>query len=188
MPDTPLRKIPHDELPPQMQAAWKRSIEIRGEADFIEAAGNAPELFEWYADFYQRVFYGGRVPVRLKELARIKLSMVHGCAYCNRGNRIDALAAGLTEAQLQALDDPDSPAFAPEERAVLRLAGRISLANASGELDPALYAELRRHLDDAQIFELGMTMAVLTGMAKFLFTFDLVSKEPWCAFGGGPSA
>jgi len=184
MPETPLKRVSLEELPPHMQAAWKRSKEIRGEADFIEAAGNAPELFDWYADFYQRVFYGGRVPVRLKELARIKLSTVHGCAYCNRGNRRDALAAGLTEAQLQALGDPDDPAFAPDERAVLRLAAQMSLTNAMGQLDGPLYSELKRHLDDAQIYELGLTMAVLTGMAKFLFTFDLVSREPWCEFGG----
>lgn len=188
MPDTPFRRIPREALPPNMQAAWQRSMEIRGEADFIEAAGNAPELFDWYADFYQRVFYGGRVPVRLKELARIKLSTVHGCAYCNRGNRVDALAAGLTEAELGSLDDPDAAVFAPVERAVVRLAERIAIGSASGEVDPALYAELRAHLDDAQIFELGITLAVLTGMARFLFAFDLVSRESWCSFGPRPAS
>jgi hypothetical protein len=30
-----------------------------------------------------------------------------------------------------------------------------------------------------------MTMAVLTGMAKFLFVYDLVEREGSCAFGPG---
>jgi AhpD family alkylhydroperoxidase len=169
-----------------MQSAWQRSTEVRGEAVFIEAAGNAPELYDWYAEFYQRVFYGGRVPVRHKELARLKLSTLHGCAYCNRGNREDARRAGLSLEQITAIDDPDSAVFSEAERDVLRLAERVSLAHPEGTLDEGLYRDLRRHFDDAQIFELGMTMAVLTGMAKFLFTFDLVSKEPYCQFGVSP--
>lgn len=183
MPATPLKRVPVESLPRAMQAAWQRSTEVRGEAVFIEVAGNAPELFDWYSEFYQRVFYGGRVPVRLKELVRLRLSTIHGCAYCNRGNREDARRAGLTSEQIAAIDDPASPVFDESERAVLQLAGRVSLAHPEGVLDADLYQKLRRHLDDAQIFELGMTMAVLTGMARFLFTFDLVSKEPYCRFG-----
>ena len=49
-----------------------------------------------------------------------------------------------------------------------------------GQLDKALHDELKPHFDDAEIFELGMTAAVLTGMAKFLFVYDLVEKEANC--------
>ena len=82
--------------------------------------------------------------------------------------------AGLSEAQVRAIDDPLAPVWAPDERAALRIAGAMALTNPGGQLDEPLYREARAHFDDAQIFELGMTMAVLTGMAKFLFTYDLV--------------
>ena len=43
---------------------------------------NAPELVRWYFDqFYKRLFYGGRVEVRFKELLRLRLSKAHGCWY-----------------------------------------------------------------------------------------------------------
>jgi hypothetical protein len=32
------------------------------------------------------------------------------------------------------------------------------------------------------MYELGMIMAVLCGMAKFIFAFDLVEKEDYCPF------
>jgi len=176
----PLRR---DALPPAMQASYDRALATRGDATFIQVSGHAPELFAWYGEFYQKVFYGGRVPVAIKELVRLKLSTVHGCAFCNRGNRADAAAAGLTAGQIAAIDDASSPVWSEAERAALRLAEQMVLTNPRGFLGSPLYAELRRHFDDAQIFELGMTMAVLTGMAKFLFVYDLVEKEDYCEFG-----
>ena len=178
-----LPRLPREALPANLQAAHDRALALRGDATFIQVAGHAPQLFDWYARFYAEVFYGGRVPVRYKELLRLRLSTLHGCAFCNKGNRVDAAAAGITPEQLRAIDDPASQAWSPDERAVLEAASRMSLLQPEGALDADLYARLRRFLDDGQIFELGMTMAVLTGMAKFLFTFDLVEREDYCEFG-----
>lgn len=183
MPSPQVPPLARDALPPPMQAAYDRALAARGDATFVQVAGHAPELFQWYGEFYQRVFYGGRVPVAIKELVRLKLSTVHGCAFCNRGNRADAAAAGLTPEQIAAIDDPAAPVWSDAERAALRLAEQMVLTNPRGFLGSPLYAELRRHFDDAQVFELGMTMAVLTGMAKFLFVYDLVEKEEYCQFG-----
>lgn len=178
-----LPRLPREALPEKLQAAHDRALALRGDATFIQVAGHAPQLFDWYSRFYSEVFYGGRVPVRFKELLRLRLSTLHGCAFCNKGNRVDAAAAGITAEQLRAIDDPAAPVWNDEERAVLDIASRMSLLQPGGVLDSELYARLRRFLDEGQIFELGMTMAVLTGMAKFLFTFDLVEREDYCEFG-----
>lgn len=183
MPQPQVPPLPRDELPEAMRESWDRARRIRGDATFVGVMGHAPEVFDWYAEFYRRVFYGGSVPVRIKELIRFRLSTLHGCAFCNRGNRLDALAAGLSESQLAAIDDPDAACWGEAERAALRLAGEMSLGQPGGTLGPELYAELRRQFDDRQIVELGVTMAVLTGMAKFLFTYDLVEREDYCEYG-----
>ncbi|MEO0679371.1 MAG: carboxymuconolactone decarboxylase family protein [Pseudomonadota bacterium] len=189
MPDPALARIPRDALPPRLGDLHDAAMRDRGEAVLIEAAGNAPETLEWYYDrFYGEMFHRGRVAVRLKQLARMKLSTLHGCAFCNRGNRLAALEAGVTQAQLDALGDPASPVFDAAERAVLRLAEQIEMSNFDGHLSPALHAELSPHFDDGQIFELGMVMAILTGMAKFLFVFDLVSREAACPMTAPPAS
>jgi AhpD family alkylhydroperoxidase len=182
-PSPQLPSLPRETLPQHMQAAFDRALATRGDSTFVQVCGHAPELFDWYGEFYQRVFYGGRVPVAIKELIRLKLSTVHGCAFCNRGNRQDALAAGLRPEQVAAIGDSSAHVWNDAERAALRLAEQMVLTNPRGFLAAELYTELRRHFDDAQIFELGMTMAVLTGMAKFLFVYDLVEKEDYCEFG-----
>ena len=182
-PKPEVSQLPREALSGVMQAAFDRATSLRGDATFIQVMGHTPELMEWYGEFYQKVFYSGRVSVRIKELIRLRLSTVHGCAFCNRGNRLDAQASGLTNEQIEAIGDEHSTLWAADERAALTLASRIALTNPRGVLDAQLYQELKKSFDDAQIVELGITMGVLTGMAKFLFVYDLVEKEKYCEFG-----
>ena len=185
-PQPQIPPLSRDQLTTAMQGSFDRANATRGDATFIGVMGHAPEIFDWYGEFYSRVFYGGRVPVRIKELVRLRLSTQHGCAFCNRGNRIDAANAGVSDAQLKAIDDPDSPLWSAAERAALRLAGEMSLTKPEGSVSADLYREARAHFDDAQLVELAMTMAVLTGVAKMLFTYDMVEKESYCEFGNAP--
>ena len=159
-------------------------MDLRGDATFFEVFGNNPGLFDWYTDrFYKEVFHGGTVPRRIKELVRLRLSTIHGCRFCNQGNRQDALAAGLTEAEIDGLADYENAPFSAPEKAAMRLADQMLLTNPGGALSKTLYQDLKNHFTDGELLELGMTMAVLSGMAKFLFAFDLVEKEDYCTFG-----
>jgi len=177
---------PDEVLPQSMREAVARSRKLRGDDTFIRVMGHAPEMYEWYGDFYRRIFHGGRVGAAYKELLRYRLSTLHGCAFCNKGNREDALAAGLSPDQLRHIDDPGADCWSAAQAVVIRLAGEMALTRPSGSLSPTLHAELSEHFDEGQILELGITMAVLTGMAKFLFVFDLVEREDYCEFGPAP--
>ena len=126
-----------------------------GDATFFEIGANAPHMLEWYfKSFYEGVFYGGRVEVRIKELLRYRLSMTHGCAFCNKGNVEAARRAGVTDVQLDIIMNDASDVFDERERAVLRLGAEMALPNMKGQLTPALYADLSAHFDDGEIFEL----------------------------------
>ncbi len=171
-----------------MQLSWRRSQERRGDATLIEAFGNAPELYDWYARFYQNVFYGGRVAVRFKELLRYRLSTRHGCRHCNLGNREDALAAGIKAAELDAIAADELADFAPADRAILDYAEQMALTSPNGHVDADLHERLSKHFSDAEIIELGLCAAVLTGMAKFIFAHDLVEREASCPIGRGDGA
>jgi len=110
----------------------------------------------------------------------MKLSNKHGCAFCNLGNSKAALADGITQERLDALFDLSSSLFDDRETAVLRLCEEMTLANMDGYMDRRLYDALGDHFDDGKVFELGVCLAVMVGMAKFLFVFDLVSCEANC--------
>jgi hypothetical protein len=79
---TPLRRVAPEDLSDAHRSMVEQSMGLQGEADFLMAGANAPELLDWYFDsFYKKVFYEGRVDVRIKELLRLQLSKTHGCFY-----------------------------------------------------------------------------------------------------------
>ena len=70
--------------------------------------------------------------------------------------------------------------FSPRDRAVLKLCEQMVLTNLHGYMTEEMHHELAAHFTDGEIFELGVTMAVLCGFAKFLFCFDLADRETTC--------
>ena len=181
MPNPELKRVPREQMADNLKADYDVARKIRDDATFMEIAANAPEIYDWYKNsFYGKVFYQGRVDTRSKELLRFRLSMTHGCAFCNKGNRVAAVEAGVTLDQLSKIMDENADCFDPKDRAILQLADQIVITNMNGNLDPKLYKELKQYFDDGQIFELGVIAGILTGMAKFLFVYDLVEKEDNC--------
>jgi hypothetical protein len=88
MADTALRRIPREELSPEWQGAWDMLNGLTGEPTFIEAMANAPELLNFaMVEFYQKIFFGGRVEQKYKQLLRLRLSLAHCCRSCNLQNR-----------------------------------------------------------------------------------------------------
>lgn len=189
MTDTLFSRIPRDRLDAAWQPAWDTLNRLTGDATFVEVFAQRPDLLEFVmAKFYMGVFFGGTVPERFKQLARLRLSIIHGCRTCNKQNVPGALAAGFTQPQIDALVAGDESPFSPAERAVLHYADQIALNNMDGAMSPELYRELRAHFSEGDILELGTAMAVISGMAKLSFVLDLVEKESYCAFAPGTRA
>ncbi len=183
MTNTPMQRVPAEQLPSALQPVWQTLNELTGEATFVEVFAQAPELLDFVmSQFYGNIFFTGRVDERYKQLARLRLSQVHGCRTCNKQNVPGALAAGFSQAQIASMTAPTSELFDQAELAVLEFAEQMVLTNAQGQLSESLYRRLKRHFDDAQICELGTVMAVIGGMAKLSFVMDLVEREDYCPF------
>lgn len=183
MSETLLTRIPRDQLQPPWQKAWDLLNELTGSATFIEVFAQAPEVLDFVMDkFYARLFFGGSVAQRYKQLARLKLSLLHGCQTCNKQNIPGALAAGFTQQQVDALISGDTAPFTDAEQAVIAYAEQVALTNMDGRLTRPLLDALRAHFTEAQILELGTAMAVISGMAKLSFVLDVVDREDYCPF------
>ncbi len=183
MTETLFTRDDRDAMAPQWRPAWDMLNRLTGDATFVEVFSQAPELLDFVMQqFYAKIFFGGRVEQRYKQLARLKLSLVHGCRTCNKQNIPGALEAGFTQAQIEALQAGPASAFTPAERAVIDYADQMALSNMDGRMTAALFERLRAHFSEAQILELGTAMAVISGMAKLSFVLDLVEREPYCPF------
>ena len=182
-PNPLLKKFNRENLPNAMQKSWDQSISLHNDATFVEVFGNAPHMYDWYMnDFYQKVFYSGRIERSIVELVRLRLANIHGCAHCNRSDREGARAAGVSEEQIDGLDNYQEGPFSNREKAALQLADVMELTNPMGSITPEIYNICKEHFSDGEMLEMGMIMAVLCGMAKFIFAFDLVEKEDYCPF------
>ncbi len=183
MADTLFTRTPRDQLPEQYHLAWDTMNRLTEEPTFVEVFASNPSMLDFVMnDFYSRVFFGGRVDQRYKQLARLKLSLLHGCRTCNRQNVPGALEAGVSQAQIDAMRDHENGPFTAAEKAVIAYADEVALTNMDGRMTPELYARLRSHFSEADILELGVAMAVVSGMAKLSFVLNLVEKEPYCPF------
>ena len=183
MADTLFTRTPRDKLPEQYHLAWDTMNRLTEEPTFVEVFASNPSMLDFVMnDFYTRVFFGGRVDQRYKQLARLKLSLLHGCRTCNRQNVPGALEAGVSQAQIDAMRDYENGPFTAAEKAVIAYADEVALTNMDGRMTPELYARLRGHFSEADILELGVAMAVVSGMAKLSFVLNLVEKEPYCPF------
>lgn len=185
MVDTLFTRTPRDGLQEGFKPAWDMLNKLTGEPAFIEVFGQAPDLVNLVMnEFYVKVFFGGRVKQRYKQLVRLRLSIVHGCRTCNKQNVPGALEAGVSQQQVDALiagTHEDGP-FTAAEKAVLAYADQMVLTNMHGDMSPELFARLRAHFSEAEILELGVVMAIIGGMAKLSFILGLVEKEDYCPF------
>lgn len=185
MPNPPVRRISRADMPDDFKSHWDKGMQQTGDATLIEVLANAPDAMRHYfSDFYGQVFYNGdpkmTLDVRTKELLRIKLSKQHGCRYCNMSNTPQALAAGVSQGQLDNLKQPTAEYFNAQDLAVLEFAEQMMLQNMHGKLNQDLYHRLKNYYDDGQIVEMGYVAAILTGIAKWIFTFDMVEREEDC--------
>ena len=92
---------------------------------------------------------------------------------------------GATEELIAKLAGDGEVVDVPDRiRAALGLADHLS--RGSGDLDPGLYADLRRWFSEDQILDLGMCLAFATGWQRFIEAFGIVpdwwrdgSPPPW---------
>ena len=179
-----LEKIPRDQLPEEFALAWDTLNELPGEPSFVEAFATAPHVLRFVmGDFYQNLFFDGIVEQRYKQIARLRLSALHGCKTCNKQNTAGAAEAGLSESEINAImQNPTGDTLSPKDLVVVDFADQVALTNADGLLTASRIEALRGHFSSAEICELGTVMAVISGMAKLSFVMDLVEKEGYCEF------
>jgi AhpD family alkylhydroperoxidase len=132
----------------------------------LEAYGLVPRLLLTYGLYEQATAGLHRVPVRLKNLAELKAATMSTCPYCiDIGSQI-ARRSGIPDEQLLALGSyGTSDLFDPVEKLVLDYA--VGMSSTPVTVPDELFAELRRHFDDAQIVELTNIIALENMRGRF---------------------
>lgn len=134
--------------------------------------GLAPPLLRAWLDFAWPLRLQAKTPRRIRELLILRGAQVSGARYEWVHHTAMALAAGVTQAQIDALAGWEQSAlFDAREQAVLRLAEEVTRGPAASS---ACIESLRQQaFSDAEIVELTLTASFYVCVARFLQSMDV---------------
>lgn len=117
------------------------------------------------------------LPERLVELVRLRVAFFNQCRSCMAIRYSDAVADGVTEGLVCSLERPqEAENLTAAEKAAIRYGELMATDHLA--IDDAIYDELRRHFTEAQIVELGMTVAFFVGFGRLAATWHMVEELP----------
>lgn len=117
------------------------------------------------------------LPEKLVELVRLRVAFFNQCRSCMAIRYADAVADGVTEGLVCSLEHPqEADNLTPAEKAAIRYGELMATDHLA--ITDATYAELREHFSEAQIVELGMTVAFFVGFGRLAATWHMVEELP----------
>ncbi|MBA4045328.1 MAG: carboxymuconolactone decarboxylase [Erythrobacter sp.] len=117
------------------------------------------------------------LPERLVELVRLRVAFFNQCRSCMAIRYSDAVADGVTEGLVCSLERPQEAAnLTAAEKVAIRYGELMATDHLA--IDDVVYAELRQHFSEAQIVELGMTVAFFVGFGRLAATWHMVEELP----------
>src|ERR1035437_3248989 len=130
---------------------------------------------------WNELLNGGILPVPLKEMCRVLISMKHGCGYCSTVRSRIAVENGLTEEKLMAtMDFEKSSLFSDRERVALRFATLFKDSDDGIDSDD-VYSDMKKHFSDEEIIELALLCAETDGVGKFARSLKMRTWEEACS-------
>jgi alkylhydroperoxidase family enzyme len=143
---------------------------------YVRAEAGRNWLRQW-----NELLNGGILPVPLKEMCRVLISMKHGCGYCSTVRSRIAYENGLTEEKLMAtMDFEVSPLFTERERTALRFATLFKDGDDAID-DDDVYIALKKHFSEEEIIELALLCAETDGVGKFARSLRMRTWEEACS-------
>ncbi|WP_299787431.1 carboxymuconolactone decarboxylase family protein [uncultured Shewanella sp.] len=104
---------------------------------------------------------------KLKELIKIRASMINQCAYCIEMHTTEALKAGIEQQKLFAISAwKESPLFDDKERAILSLTDEMTLI-ADSAVSDATYQTALKQLGEEQLAEAMIQVIMINAWNRF---------------------
>ncbi|MBO0745296.1 MAG: carboxymuconolactone decarboxylase family protein [Candidatus Dormibacteraeota bacterium] len=157
-------------------ADWYSRRSYGRPVDPVRAAANNPRVLLTYGTTELTVGRWNRLPSDLKQLAVMAAAGRIRCSWCMDFGYWDGLRQGVDAGKIRALPRWHETAgvYTPRERAVLAFAEAATAT--PPEVTAAVIDGLHEHLDDAQIVELAMMVALENLRSRFNTGVGLTSQ------------
>jgi AhpD family alkylhydroperoxidase len=112
-----------------------------------------------------------------REMIKIRVSQINGCAYCVDMHTKDARELGESERRIYALSAwRESPLFSDEERAILSLTDEMANISVKG-VAAETYDKLKKYFDDQTIAEMIMINVAINSWNRIAVSTHLQHKN-----------
>ncbi|WP_285712638.1 carboxymuconolactone decarboxylase family protein [Erythrobacter oryzae] len=172
-----IEKLPPDQWDARLVAAIQPDNLTDLEQGLTRYFAHCPEQALGLMGFGGALKRNRSLPERLVELVRLRVAFFNQCRSCMAIRYSDAVADGVTEGLVCSLERPqEAENLSAAEKAAIRYGELMATDHLA--IDDAVYADLRQHFTEAQIVELGMTVAFFVGFGRLAATYHMVEELP----------
>jgi AhpD family alkylhydroperoxidase len=172
-----IAKLPLEQWDPRIVAAVKPEEASELEQGLTRFFAHCPEQALGLMGFGGALKMNRSLPDRLIELVRLRVAFFNQCRSCMAIRYSDALADGLNEDLVCSLEKPDEAEnLSNAEKAAIRYGELFATDHLA--IDDSIYDELREYFSEAEIVELGMTVAFFVGFGRLAATWKMVEELP----------
>lgn len=142
--------------------------------DLVTWFGASPELGGAIAKFTEAVYHRGRLPLRVREIARMAIALDNECAVCENTRFSDGPAAGVDdELYAHVAEWRTWPGYSEQERVAAEFATRFANDHTSLRDDEDFWDRCKEQLSDELLTDLALSCALWLGMGRVLRTLDI---------------
>ncbi|HEX5143022.1 MAG TPA: carboxymuconolactone decarboxylase family protein [Mycobacterium sp.] len=134
----------------------------------------SPDIGTAMAAFSHAVYNKNRLPMRVRELARIVIAHDNECEVCVNTRDSDGLAAGVDEdLYAHASEWRTWPGYSDQERIAAEFAHRFATEHTKLRDDEDFWERAAEHYSDELLTDLALSCAMWIGMGRTLRTLDI---------------
>lgn len=134
----------------------------------------SPEIGTAMANFTNAVYTKGRLPLRVRELARMVIALDNECVVCQNTRDSDGAAAGVDEDLYDhAAEWRTWPGYSAQERIAAEFAERFASDHTGLRDDEDFWDRAGEQFDAELLTDLALSCAMWLGMGRMLRTLDI---------------
>ena len=140
----------------------------------MKIAEVAPEAYKHMYGL-ERYLASSSLPATIRELVKLRVSQLNGCAFCVDMHSHDLKDAGETDERLFAVVAwREAPYFTEQERAALALAEEATRLGPEGVSDE-VWQQATKHFDEPTLAALVVAIATINAWNRYGVTLRLVA-------------
>lgn len=172
-----IEKLPPERWDPRIVTAVKPEEATDLEQGLTRFFAHCPEQALGLMGFGGALKTSRTLPTRMVELVRLRIAFFNQCRSCMAIRYSDALADGLNEDLVCSLEKPaEADNLTDAEKTAIRYGELFATDHLA--IDDQIHDQLREHFTEAQIVELGMTVAFFVGFGRLAATWKMVEELP----------